>query len=66
MQGNVAAQGIYHIRKNAFKNNQNSYDELYFNSDTSFRSLIILSGDMLTIKPLIPDIGSTDYQKISD
>ena len=62
----LTAQGIYHIRKNGFKNNQSNYDEVYFDSDTSFKSLIMLNGDILTIKPLIPDIATTDYQKMQD
>jgi hypothetical protein len=60
------AQGVYHIRKNGFKINQATYDEIYFDSDTSFKSLISLNNSTLTIMPLMPDIATTDYQKISD
>jgi len=59
-------QGAFHIRRNGFKINQAVYDEIYFDSDTSFKSLISLNNSTLTIKPLIPDIATTDYQKISD
>ncbi len=65
-QNNLVAKGTFHTRLNAFKNGQINYDEIYFDSDTSVRLLIIPSGDMLTLKPLIPDISTTDYQKISD
>jgi len=60
------SQGTFHIRKNAFKVDQTYYNEIYFDSDTSAKSLIILNGSILTIKPLIPDIATTDYDKIQN
>jgi len=60
------AQGTFHIRKDGFKINQATYDEISFDSDTSAKSLISLNNGTLTIKPLMPDIATTDYQKISD
>jgi hypothetical protein len=65
-QGNVTAQGVYHIRKNGYKFGQNYYDELSFDNGTDFNSVITLAGDNLTIKPLIPDISTIDYQKIQN
>jgi len=62
----LVSKGTFHIRTGAFKNGATTYDEIYFDSDTSARSLIILSGDMLTLKPMIPDISTTDYQKIGN
>jgi hypothetical protein len=60
------AQGMYHIVKNGYMLNQTTYDEIYFDNDTSFKSVISLNNDILTIRPLIPDIGTMDYQKISN
>ncbi|BAU53285.1 hypothetical protein [Mucilaginibacter gotjawali] len=65
-QNVLVSKGVFHIRTGAFKNGTTVYDEIYFGSDSSARSLIILSGDILTLKPLIPDISTTDYQKIGD
>jgi hypothetical protein len=65
-QNNLVASGNFHVRLNAFKNGQTTYDEIYFDGDATAGSLIILSGDMLTLKPLIPDISTTDYQKIGE
>lgn len=62
----MSAQGMYHIVKNGYVLNQTTYDEIYFDNDVSFKSLIILNNDILTIRPLIPDIGATDYQKIQN
>lgn len=60
------AQGIYSIVKNGYMLNQTTYDEIYFDNDTSFKSLITLNNGILTLRPLIPDISTTDYQKISN
>jgi len=65
-KGQQTGQGIFHIRKNGFTTNKISYDEIYFDTDTSFKSLITLNGGILTIKPLFPDIATTDYQKIQN
>ncbi|MFI5140342.1 MAG: hypothetical protein ACHQIM_21160 [Sphingobacteriales bacterium] len=65
-KGQQTGQGVFHIIKNGFKNNQTSYDEIYFDGDSSFRSIITLNNDLLTLKPLIPDISATDYQKIQN
>lgn len=63
---NLVSKGVFHVTTNAFKNGTTTYDEIYFDNDSTGRSLIILSGDILTLKPLIPDISLTDYQKIGD
>jgi hypothetical protein len=65
-KGQQTGQGVFHVIKNGFKLNQTSYDEIYFDGDSSFRSIITLNNDLLTVKPLIPDISATDYQKIQD
>ena len=62
----LAAQGTFHTRKNGFSNGQTSYDEIWFNADTSFKSIILLNGSTLSIKPLMPDISTTDYNKIGE
>jgi hypothetical protein len=62
----LSGQGVFHIRKNAFKSGPNTYDELYYDSDTSFNSVIFFNGDTLTIRPTIPDIGTTAYLNIQD
>ncbi|HZY37599.1 MAG TPA: hypothetical protein VFE53_13170 [Mucilaginibacter sp.] len=62
----LTAQGIFHTRKNGFSTGQTSYDEIWFSPDTSFKSVITLNGRTLTLKPLIPDISTTDYQKMGD
>jgi len=65
-KGQQTGQGVFHVIKNGFKNNQTSYDEIYFDGDSSFRSIITLNNDLLTLKPLIPDISTTDFQKIQN
>ena len=64
--GVVNQHGIYHIRKNSYRLDQTNYDELIFDSDTAHRSLISLSGASLTIRPLIPDVGTTEYRRIQN
>ena len=64
--GKLVYQGIFHTRKNGFNNGQSSYDVIWFDADTSFKSVLLLNRQVLTIKPLIPDISTTDYDKISD
>ncbi len=60
----LSGQGVFHIRKNAFKSGPNSYDELYYDNDASSGSLIFFNGDTLTIRPIIPDISTTAYLNI--
>lgn len=60
----LSGQGVFHIRKNAFKSGPNTYDELYYDNDASSGSLIFFNGDTLTIRPIIPDISTTAYLNI--
>jgi hypothetical protein len=59
-----SAQGVFHIYKNVFKTGSTFYDELSWGTDTAFRSVIIINNNFMTIKPLIPDLRTFDYQKI--
>jgi hypothetical protein len=61
--GKVTMQGSFHIKKNGYTFNQNVYDVLLFDNDIP-GSLIMLTGDKLTLKPLQPDISTVDYQKL--
>jgi hypothetical protein len=64
--GSLTAQGVYHVRHdNAYNMGQTNYDVLYFNNDTSFTYFIRVSGSLLTLQPMIPDIGTQEYEKIS-
>jgi hypothetical protein len=60
------AKGLYYIVKNGYMLNQTIYDEIYFDNDASFKSVISLNNGILTIRPLIPDISTTDYQRLSN
>ena len=64
VQHNLTGQGVYHIIKNGFTDSQVTRDELFFDADTSTKSIISESMGTLTVSPLIPDIASTDYQRI--
>jgi hypothetical protein len=67
IRGKLSHEGIYRIRKNGYRIDQNVYDELFFDSDISAGSLISLTGSSLTtIKPLVPDISSWDYEKMQN
>lgn len=63
-RGVLSQQGIFHIRKNGYRMNQTNYNELFFDADTSFASLISLTDGVLIIRPLLPDIGTTEYKKV--
>ena len=64
--GTITATGAYHIRKNGYKLNQNYYDKLYLGADTTFKWFINITGDKMTLKPLMPDLPTTDYQKLTN
>ena len=66
IQGKLAAEGVFRIKRNAYRIDQNYYNELYFDDETTFKSLISIVGDKLIIKPLISDAEITAYQKIQD
>lgn len=63
--GALAAQGTYSIKQNAFKSGSNYYDELFFDNASS-GSIVIVSGAILTIESTIPDVGSSDYEKMAN
>lgn len=71
--GTVTDAGTFHILRNAYKSDNTFYDELYFNDNSynTFGDAVILdivttTGTILTIKPLMPDVGTTQYSKISN
>ncbi|MBS1525729.1 MAG: hypothetical protein JST19_08775 [Bacteroidetes bacterium] len=53
--GTLSAQGVYSIRNN----------NLIFDNDTP-GATISIANSILTVSPLIPDIGSSQYLKISN
>jgi len=65
--GTLTQSGIFHTR-NYVSDEMTAirYDELYFDSDTSAKSLINVSGTILTIRSQIPDIGTTAYEKLQN
>ena len=66
-KGQATATGFYHIRKNTGTVVIQGFgNTLTFDSDTSFVSFINISGNVLTIKPLLGDIATTQYQKIQN
>jgi hypothetical protein len=60
------SSGMFHIRKNADTIDHATYNIIYFATDSTFRSIIIVDNGTLTLKPLIPDLSTIDYQKISN
>ncbi|CAN5256012.1 hypothetical protein BH09BAC6_BH09BAC6_32250 [soil metagenome] len=60
-----SATGVFHIRKNGYKIDQKLYDVMYFGTDTFYKTVIRLNGDRMTEDPLMPDLPTVDYQKIS-
>lgn len=63
--GAVTLQGTYRVQLNGYKSGPNVYDELFFDNDSS-GSIIVVNGSILTIQSLIPDVGSSDYDKITN
>ena len=62
-KGNVVSRGIYQITKKGYTLNQTTYDEILFDGNLS-GALISLNGGLLTIKPLLADISTVDYQLV--
>jgi hypothetical protein len=58
--GALTASGTFHMRNNELYFNNNAYNIQPFSYMTS------ISGNMLTFKPLMPDIATTVYDKISN
>ena len=58
--GTLTVSGTFHIQGN----------QLYFilpnANQASFYDVVSISGNMLTIKPIMPDIGTTVYDKIQN
>lgn len=57
--GALVASGTFHVSGNQLYFNQNA-------NDNTFYDVISISGNMLTIKPVMPDIATTVYDKISN
>ncbi|MFB9844197.1 hypothetical protein [Mucilaginibacter ginsenosidivorans] len=46
--------------------NQHTYDELYIGNNANFTSLISIAGTLMTLTPLVPDEGTTEYIKLEN
>lgn len=66
VQHKFSSKGVFHTRVNLLSETQMTNERLYFDNDTSFSYLVLLNGDLMTLKPLFPDIPTTDYQKIQN
>jgi hypothetical protein len=67
VNGSLSTQGVFHVRRQNTNNpNQTNYKVLYFDSDVNFSYLFMVNQSVLTLQPLIPDIGTQQYEKISD
>ncbi|MBS1530888.1 MAG: hypothetical protein JSU01_11305 [Bacteroidetes bacterium] len=72
--GMLTDEGTFHILRHAYKMGDTWYDELSFNSTTdyaltyniTFPDVVSISGTILTLRPTMPDIGTTEYEKLSD
>jgi hypothetical protein len=63
IQHKFSSKGVFHTRINLMSALAMPNERLYFDNDTSFNYLVMLNGDLMTLKPLFPDIPTTDYQK---
>jgi hypothetical protein len=65
--GTLTQSGIFHTR-NYFSDRMTAarFDELYFDSDTAAKSLVNVSGTLLAVGSLIPDVGTTVYEKLQN
>ena len=66
IQHKFSSKGVFHTRINLMSALAMPNERLYFDNDTSFNYLVMLNGDLMTLKPLFPDIPTTDYQKIQN
>ena len=64
--GVPSSNGVFHTRINLMSMTQMANERLYFDNDTSFTYLVTQNDDQLTLKPLFPDIPTTDYQKVQN
>lgn len=58
--GSLTVGGTFHVSGNQLYFDNNTYN------DQTFYDVASISGDMLTIKPVMPDIATTVYDKISN
>ena len=69
-QGTLIGSGTFRILRNAYKMDGQVYDELYFINNTDytmeFPDIVRMSGNMLTITPVIPDAATLEYSKLSN
>jgi hypothetical protein len=66
-EGTLNRSGIFHTRVHiSYQMTAARYDELYFDNDTSYNSLINLRGNAFTLTPVMPDIAMTEYNKIAN
>ena len=66
VQHKFYSNGVYHTRINLMLMVAMPNELLYFDNDTTFTYLVTMNGDLMTLKPLFPDIPTTDYQKIQN
>jgi hypothetical protein len=65
--GTLTRSGAFHILKSSGERaTPEPNDEIYFDNDTASKSYITISGTVLALMPLMPDIGNTQYDKISN
>ena len=66
VQHKFSLKGVFHTRINLMSMLAMKDERLYFDNDTSFNYMVLVNGDLMTLKPLFPDIPTTDYQKIQN
>jgi hypothetical protein len=65
--GQLSGTGNYHVRsRSGYQTTQVPGSEIFFDNDHSFVSFITVSGNVLTLQPILGDIASTQYQKIQN
>lgn len=65
--GMLTRSGVFHIiKRSGYQTTQEPNDQIYFDNDTTSKSYITISGTVLALIPLMPDIGTTQYDKISN
>ena len=67
INGTLSQHGTYHLQNYSGYNMQAiKYEELYFDNNTNYSYLISFSENMLRMEPTMPDIGTTDYEKLQN
>lgn len=65
--GTLTRSGVFHILKSSGERATPEPNvEIYFDNNTTAKSYVTISGTVLTLIPLMPDIGTTQYDKISN